>query len=267
MDNIAFCFIVKDGEEYLQKNIEKIMKFADSHSLKYNFFYAENDSTDSTIRILKKYNFKGEHLLLDGKHSTDLCDKTDINCRERTRRLAYLRNTVLNMAKGWESCEYICMLDMDFIDFNENELYKMFNIIKNNPNINGIFGMSVTEYGFFYDIGAVRPFGKIIDIMSKDKLVPVESAFSGFGIYRMKVLRDENLEYNTQTNEIEHIDFNKKIDNLYVYTSFRPVYDCIKYTNFMIINAIKIFIILIFMILCQLIYHGTSLSRRGFRHL
>ena len=40
----------------------------------------------------------------------------------------------------------------------------------------------------------------------------------------MKPIIDNNLQYNLNTDTIEHIDFNKNINNLYVYTCFRPIY-------------------------------------------
>ena len=230
MDNVAFCFIVKDGDKYLEKNLIKIIKFGDLYIDNYRLYYVENDSVDKTNEILDKFkkkykNFYGEHLKLDGKHSTDLCNKLDErNCSNRTRRLAFIRNKVLNQAKQWKECKYMIMLDLDFMDFDMKELYNMFNIIKRNKNINGIFGMSITNNGFFYDSGAVKPLYKLIEIFLKIKLVKVDSAFSGFGIYKMKYIMDNNIKYNEKTNEIEHIDFNNKIKNLYVYSNFRPIY-------------------------------------------
>lgn len=76
----------------------------------------------------------------------------------------------------------------------------------------------------FYDVGAVKPSYKLIEIFLKIKLVKVDSAFSGFGIYKMKYIMDNNIKYNEKSNEIEHIDFNNKIKNLYVYSDFRPIY-------------------------------------------
>ena len=230
MDNVAFCFIVKDGDKYLEKNLIKIIKFGDLYIDNYRLYYVENDSVDKTNEILDKFkkkykNFYGKHLKLDGKHSTDLCNKLDErNCSNRTRRLAFIRNKVLNQAKDWKECKYMIMLDLDFMDFDMKELYNMFNIIKRNKNINGIFGMSITNNGFFYDSGAVKPLYKLIEIFLKIKLVKVDSAFSGFGIYKMKYIMDNNIKYNEKTNEIEHIDFNNKIKNLYVYSNFRPIY-------------------------------------------
>lgn len=230
MDNVSFCFIVKDGDKYLEKNLMKIIQFGDLYLNNYRIYYVENDSVDKTNEILDKFkkkykNFYGEHLKLDGQHSTQLCNKLDErNCSNRIRRIAFIRNKVLNQVKEWKECKYMIMLDLDFVDFDVKEFYNMFNIIKNKKNINGIFGMSISNKGFFYDIGAVKPSYKLIKIFLKIRLVKVDSAFSGFGIYKMKYIMDNNIKYNEKTNEIEHIDFNNKIKNLYVYSDFRPIY-------------------------------------------
>ena len=230
MDNVAFCFIVKDGDKYLEKNLMKIINFGDLYLDNYRIYYVENDSVDKTNEILenfkKKYkNFYGKHLKLDGKHSTELCNKfNERNCSNRTRRLAFIRNQVLNQAKYWKECKYIFMLDLDFIDFDMKELYNMFNIIKNDKDINGIFGMSISHNSCVYDISAIKPSHKLIEIYFKNNLVKVDSAFSGFGIYKIKYIIDNNVKYNEKTNDIEHTDFNNKIKNLYVYTNFTPIY-------------------------------------------
>ena len=259
MSNVAFCFIVKDGETYIENNINRIIELGNLYSDKFKIFYAENDSKDNTINILKKYknkysNIYGEHLLLDGKHSTELCNGTINNCKKRTRRLAYLRNIVLNMAKKWKECDYMIMLDLDFIDFNKKKFYNMFNIIKNNANINGIFGMSVLKdnKNCIYDVAAIQPYVYILNVINdEDKLIKVTSAFSGFGIYRMQKLINNNIKYNINTDDIEHIDFNKNINNLYIYTPFRPIYEgsCLYfYYNKGIIKKIK-YVIYVFILI------------------
>ena len=35
--------------------------------------------------------------------------------------MAYLRNKVLEQAKQWKECNILIMLDLDFVDFDENE--------------------------------------------------------------------------------------------------------------------------------------------------
>ena len=133
--NISFCFIVKDGEKYLERNLSRIVDISEKKFNSYKIFYVENDSVDSTKEILELYcrnnkNISGVSLKLDGKHSLDLCkDSIIYNCSARTRRISYLRNVVLNLSKKWE-CDFIVMLDLDFIDFDENEFMKMINIIK-----------------------------------------------------------------------------------------------------------------------------------------
>jgi hypothetical protein len=251
--NIAFCFIVKDGEKYLQNNLNRIIKLGEKFN-KYKIFYAENDSIDSTKEILSYYkninsNISGIHLLIDKKHSTELCKSNeDYNCKLRTRRLAYLRNKVLEQAKQWKECNILIMLDLDFVDFDENEFMNMFTILQNDKNIDAIFGMSViaTNKNYLYDFGAIRPIYKCINIIFSDVLVKVTSAFSGFGIYRMNSIITNNILYNENTNDIEHIDFNKQLNNLYVYTKFRPVYEGTSSICFISINYIIILLIIIF---------------------
>ena len=197
--------------------------------------------------LVKKYkHIYGKHLKLDGKHSTELCNKfNERNCSNRTRRLAFIRNQVLNQAKKWKECKYMIMLDLDFIDFDMKELHNMLNIIKNSKNINGIFGMSVSHKNCLYDGGSVRPSYKLIEIYFNKILVKIDSAFSGFGIYKMKYIVDNNLNYNEKTNQIEHIDFNKQIKNLYVYSNFRPIYDSYNGLCFNYIIIILLYIIII----------------------
>jgi len=232
MINIAFCFIVKDGSKYLDTNLQNIINLGDLFCDEYKIFYVENDSIDTTKEILKKFklnnnNIYGNHLTLDNKHSTELCSNNfDINCSKRLNRLAYLRNIALNQAKQWSKCNYMIMLDLDFIDFNKKEFLNMFDIIHKNKEIDGIFGMSITTTGKLYDIAAVKPLNKILPIMLEERLIKVNSAFSGFGIYRMKPIMDKNLKYNINANDIvDHINFNENFDHLYVYTPFRPIYE------------------------------------------
>ena len=254
MSNVSFCFIIKDGEDYIEKNLKKIIDFGNSYFNEYRIYYAENDSKDNTVKILENFkhnysNIYGTHLKLDGLHSTELCKKNEINCSNRTRRLAYLRNITLNQAKKWNKCDYLIMLDIDFIDFNEFELKKMFDHINTNHTINGIFGMS-KSYNIPYDVGAVKPAYKMINILYETELVKVSSAFSGFGIYRMKSIK--NIEYNVNTNNIEHIDFNYNLNNLYVYTYFQPKYD---YTYFYtLLFRFLFFILFIILFILLIIY-------------
>jgi hypothetical protein len=253
--NIAFCFIVKDGEKYLHNNLDRIIKLGEKFN-KYKIFYAENDSIDSTKEILQYYtsnnsNISGIHLLIDKKHSTELCKSNEkYNCKLRVQRIAYLRNKVLEQAKQWKECNILIMLDLDFVDFDENEFMNMFTILQSYKNIDAIFGMSVIDSNrnCLYDFGAITPKYKLVNIIFGDRLVKVKSAFSGFGIYRMNSIIKNNVSYNENTNNIEHIDFNKQLNNLYVYTNFRPVYEGTSNLCFISINYIIIVFILLMIV-------------------
>ena len=284
MINVAFCFIVKDGSKYLNKNIQCIIDLGLLFCDEYKIFYVENDSMDNTKEILKKYklnnnNIFGKHLsFVDKKYSTELCkNEFDINCFNRLERLAYLRNIALEQAKEWTKCNYMIMLDLDFIDFDKKEFINMFNIINTNKNIDGIFGMSITTNGNLYDIGAVKPMTKILSIMLEEKIIKVESAFSGFGIYRMKPIMDKNLNYKVNSNDlVDHIFFNKNFNNLYVYTSFRPIYSpSLKLLSFFdlpyvglrfisdyIILFLFLFIILLILICIYIVYKNQKYTKK-----
>jgi hypothetical protein len=81
----------------------------------------------------------------------------------------------------------------------------MFNIIKNDKGINGIFGMSVSHNSCVYDVSPIKPSHKLIEIYLKIKLVKVDSAFSGFGIYKMKYIINNNVKYFLIKNDDEFV--------------------------------------------------------------
>jgi hypothetical protein len=209
--------------------LNRIIKLEEKFN-KYKIFYAENDSIDYTKEILQYYK----------KYSTELC-------KLRVRRIAYLRNKVLEQAKQWKECNILIMLDLDFDD---NEFMNMFTILQLYKNIDAIFGMSVisNDRDYLYDCGAITPRYKLVNIIFGDRLVKVKSVFSGFGIYRMNSIIKNNVSYNEDTNEIEHIDFNNQLNNLYVYTNFRPVYEGTSILCFISINYIIIAFILLMII-------------------
>ncbi len=226
---ICFCFIVRNGDSYLQENIHRILQLANKFSA-YKVLYLENDSTDTTRQILNSFHnehFYGTQLQLDGKHSTELCTRGEpYNCLSRTQRLAALRQKVLSEALEWDS-DVIVMLDMDFVDFQVTEFFNMMTVLWGDSKMDGIFGMSVLQSNTKepYDCGAVRPLHLLIQIVSGQQLVRVQSAFSGFGVYRTKSIRDNKAFYDTTKSGIEHISFNSFFDSLHVYTPFRPIYE------------------------------------------
>jgi hypothetical protein len=67
--SICFCFLVKDGIRYLDRNIPKIINLGTMFR-KYRIVYVENDSVDGTKELLRAYEeknkcFCGEQIQLE----------------------------------------------------------------------------------------------------------------------------------------------------------------------------------------------------------
>ena len=231
---IALCFLLRDGEKYLEKNLKSLISFAQKYLNDFRIFYIENDSVDNTKHILshyskKHYFIKGKHLNINQLYSEDMCEKTGIiNCKSRVRFLAKLRQMLLDLVL--DDCNkftHMCMIDFDFISFDERTLSDMFDLVKT-QQMDAIFGMSYCKTFLFYtpyDFGSIKPSHKMIPILMNAELTHVTSAFSGFGIYSVDSIRENKAKYNLECDEIEHIDFNKHFNRLYVYSKFKPVYD------------------------------------------
>jgi hypothetical protein len=225
---VSFCFIVRDGDEYLEKNLTKIAQIGELFE-DYRIFYLENDSKDRTIEILKNAKKRNRKIIgrsekLNNLQSIAMCPIVNINCNKRTMFLANIRQNILNESLEWDS-DLTIMLDMDFEDFDRYDFLNMINKMKQ-KKANGIFGMSYIAYPYLkipYDMGAIVPIYKLLSIIILSGLVKVDSAFSGFGVYKSDYLRQHKIRYDGSKN-IEHIHFNKQIDNLYVDPNFNPTY-------------------------------------------
>ena len=245
---IAFVFIVKDGEKYLEKNLNTIKKY------NQDIYAVENNSVDNTKIILRDSGIKKVVTLdLDNKHSTELCTK-EVNCSERVRRLAYIRQKGIDaVINSGITYDYICMLDMDFLDYDEKGLDDMFQYMEHHKDVDGIFGMSVGdgEFRFPYDMGAVKPLHKLIPIITKlNRYVRVDSAFSGFGVYRYSSIWEFGAKYEYKyINDIEHVYFNNNFNKLIVDTHYNPVYISLYEDKVKAILVIMILILTLLLIL------------------
>src|SRR5210317_617386 len=219
---IAFVFIVKDGEKYLEKNLNTIKKY------NQDIYAVENNSTDNTKIILRDSGIKNVITLdLDNKSSLELCNRNEDNCSKRVRRLAYIRQKGLDaVINSGVIYDYVCMLDLDFLEYDEKGLVDMFQYMEEHKDIDGIFGMSIDRNNIPYDTHVVTPIYKLVPIITKlNRYVRVDSAFSGFGIYRYSSIWDTGAKYDYKNiNEIEHIHFNKNFNKLIVDTQFNPRY-------------------------------------------
>jgi hypothetical protein len=234
---VVLCFMVRNGDKYIRKNLEKINNF-----LKINFdvnhiLYIENDSSDKTRSILKNLEQKmpltGKMLDLNNEMSTQMCkNSNEYNCNTRTQFLGKLRQKLVDIVKtDFYNYDYMMMCDLDFVHFDFNELKNMIQISEYN-NYDAIFGMSLkydknNNHYKTYDTGAITPSSHrriyTHSFKKRQTVTNVSSAFSGFGIYSIKQIIKKNANYDIKSKQIEHVNFNKNL-NTYVYNNFTPIF-------------------------------------------
>ena len=255
---VAFTCIVRDGETYLARNLEAILSLGRAF-LRARLFYVENDSTDGTRQILHEYGRRNPGAvhgrMLDnasGVFSRALCPAqratSEINnCKKRTSLLSRLRQEVLALALAWHEWHALIALDLDFVAFSAADYLASF-ARAIDLNASAIFASSVVQntrgHLVLYDKSALR-FPKAGKSAAKQAmtawkagcLVPVLSAFGGFGTYMAGPLRASAASYSGEdggTNE--HLALNMVISNLkggappvsprvYLDPGFRPEYE------------------------------------------
>lgn len=225
--SVIVCGCTKNSAGYIYKHLENLYSIAPLFKT-FKVLVYENNSTDNTVEILKQ--FKQTHLYFDY-----ISEKLSIH--HRTDVLAHGRNTLVSHTNGFE---YMIMSDLDDVmqTFNPEQIHYLFETTEWD-------GLLANCVGKYYDIWALRierdkwtpdcPF-QIIDfdcweqpngreIVSKyqkkipvsDKLIPVTSAFGGFGIYKVNKLIGK---YNGfEGKRCEHVEFNKGL-NLFICPKF-----------------------------------------------
>ena len=209
---ITIGLTCRNVERYLEKifyNIEQLKILFNVAKI----IFVESRSGDRTLEILQKSPYEVIHL--------------DQKQESRTERLAEARNVILDQAVG----DFLFMIDAD--DINENPW-----------DLDGIRScfyhqdwdvMTANSIKKYYDIWALRskecPYDcwaeyertkdrynsvdKFIKLIPRGgPLIEVDSAFGGFGIYRLSAVRSSGARYSglTPQGEIcEHVPLNLKI--------------------------------------------------------
>lgn len=255
-----FAGCIRNGEEYILKSIENILEYSKLFD-EYNILLVENGSTDNTKKILKKIsNNKIQIFFKDELNSI----------KHRTIRLAKCRNFIINkILDEYNHYDFSIFVDLDNtgnykIDLKSIESAIKF--LKENINAAAIFA---NQKGIYYDKWALRhqdicpddfwmefykemgknsiP-GQILDpkiiesifkkkifnnhvrFPEEEKYISVNSAFGGFGIYKIKPITENKNKYNGYQNcnvilkdqtkikkyysKCEHVDFNLGLKNL-----------------------------------------------------
>ena len=217
---IGIC--LRNCEKYCNFNFKKINEICNLFESSHIIFY-ENGSNDNTLNLLKIYCLQNSNTILI--HEEYLTDNYP-----RTVRLARGRNICLNIAKILNNDIYIT-LDFDDVlsDLNVDNIVKCF---KENLKWGALFA---NQNGCYYDLWALRTYdnwmdyvcwesvpiiGKIFAItihnrnIPKNKIIKVKSAFGGFGIYDLSILKNcYYYGWKNNKNICEHIHLHKQINN------------------------------------------------------
>ena len=135
--HMSFAFIVRDGGEFLERNLWCLADLGASFA-RWRLFYVENDSEDDTRRLLDSFAARfppgqvvGEQLDgISAKSSAFLCPaaRKAMNCEERSSLLATLRERLLARVlrsrpspadSASQAGAVLLMLDIDFVAFSK----------------------------------------------------------------------------------------------------------------------------------------------------
>ena len=227
---------VKNCGNNLDKNLNFLINLKKDNRIDLvDIFILEGDSTDNSKIILEKYN-----------KSSDINLYSENNLEEklsnRVERIAYCRNLLLEEIKKKEiPYDFYIPLDLDvdlFSQISTNKFIEILTRIQKDDGIDALFPFSVP---FYYDLAALRSVGwleediwirynklakklkigkiflRIFLIFKKQikkpknkKLIQVESAFGGIGIYKLKAEISSIHKYGLtdKATSADHIMFN-----------------------------------------------------------
>ena len=245
LDKAIFAGCVRNCENWLPKVLTNIEKYS-SYFLESYFIFIENDSTDNTKEILKKWykNRNYSSLNMDGLNKIS----------RRGLRLEAARNTYLKIIKDSNSLkkyDYLIVMDFDdasVFEIEKKNLLRSIKFLNSDKNIAGVFA---NQRGIYYDMWTLRHkticpkdvWEEVLDysiqnrvsdeiayentlkkrkfkLKENDSPLEVDSAFGGFGIYKMNfVLNNQSSYVGSKTKRIkdskeiklqvcEHVQFN-----------------------------------------------------------
>lgn len=229
-----------DGLELRLIALEEVLTESAQGRVRFHFF--ENDSNDSTRRVLLRFMAERPNV------TVHLADDLDTRIPLREERLAFCRNQLLASVVAAESQAGLASvyfpIDLDLnIDWEaiSLQLEAAITLVQSGA-MDGVFPSSEPLY---YDIHALRaPGWNSVDpwaavakaetrfltrrapewavqgalvhakqipprrLMARGSIIPVESAFGGFGVYLLDRVRNRTYE-STVSDRCEHVSFNR----------------------------------------------------------
>lgn len=211
-ENVLICGVIKNAEKYISKNINLAIETGKLF-LNYQIIVYENNSTDETKNILKKYeNNENIHIICENldndtiKQHSRIWAYTEITGSDhpcRIEQISNARNKVIEYInkQKFELYSYVIWIDMDSEGWELDGIVDSFNK-KNEWDV--VYANGINKYNNkYYDMYALRTsdymFGpelvgeyfwknlKTFMLVPNNDLVSVYSAFGGIGIYKKNI--------------------------------------------------------------------------------
>ncbi|MCX2485259.1 hypothetical protein [Pedobacter sp. MR2016-24] len=244
--SVVICALARDCEDALHKNIPAVEELR-GRFVRSSVVIVENDSVDSTKAILNNWSLTHSNVEIISKDYSTLtlpAPTTDNpypgTSMDRIEKMAFYRNIYLDWIFSHnKNFDLVIVIDIDIKSFNVTEVVT--SILRAPEKWGGIFANGYTDtrifskviYKMYHDMFAFceefptnKPyftFGEFFkqkknmnSKLSKNKFLPVLSAFGGIGIYKFEAI--DGLRYKTVENGdqylqavCEHVLFNLDI--------------------------------------------------------
>jgi len=229
---IIFIGCARDCLEGARKTIE-VLKNLGHFFTDFKIAIYENDSTDGTDEYLRSLAEINDIVLFQKPLLIDFPN--------RTARLSYCRNELLNYAKKTGS-DYVCVCDLDGVIGSKFDYDGFLSNFELNAAWDAVFPINK---GIYYDIWALRhpvlcPFDyeremnlapislgakntidlylhqrQRLDLSMLSSWLPVDSAFGGMGLYKTEALRFANYFGTRDGHQFcEHVSLHQCMNSL-----------------------------------------------------
>jgi len=227
--SVIICGLARNIEAnffYLQKRIEKIGSYFNN----YKVFFYENDSSDNTQNLLKKWSNENNSINYKSEKLEKIKHEQDYSLQRRID-MAYYRNQYLKYIQNM-NFDYVIVIDTDIVGgwSYEGILHSLsydFDVIAGNSIICRIRNNSFEQ--LYYDAWAFRALGhpnkhedeeiNVLKFAKGSNPFKVDSAFGGMAIYRRDILTSGKYMYTEK--DCDHVTIHEQIkrDNYDIYVN------------------------------------------------
>jgi len=204
--NVVVCGLVRNAQENLQKNLERLDALR-PHFGSFKVVIYENDSTDRTKEILTRYSSEREDVFASMAGYAEYPLAAGPFSRHRIDLMSRYRNQYVDKLQEYPGTDYVVVIDLDVYSFSLKGFLNCFREPEG-WDMKSAFGSNYVAYRFgrvFYDIYAYITrdkdlnrglhFRNFTEFMREQRnlylafsgakgLVPVNSNFNGLAIYR-----------------------------------------------------------------------------------